>query len=131
PFGDDIDHGQERIAPIQRRTGPADDLHTFDEVHIDQPVCPHIDTIVDIFIEAMPIDHYQDAAIVITCPAETAHAHITVVAVIGHIKTAHTAQNISESTEAKFFDFLRRDSTHRGGGFSQLLLVFRSAVYRG
>jgi hypothetical protein len=125
---DDIDDRKKSVGAIERRTGTADNLHSFDHVYVDQKLVAQHGLAENVIVAAMAVDQYQNAAVPIAQSPKAAYAHEGVIAIVGDVEARHAAQNVGQVAIAVFLDFVGSDNRDRGRRLAGALHVLRRAI---
>jgi hypothetical protein len=120
---DDVDHGEERIAAVERRAGAADHLDVVDGLEIDSELGSEVGRLVDVVVVDVPVDEQQDAVVVVAGSEEAADADVAVVAIVAPVEPADRAERLGERAVAEAADLLARDDGDRRRRFASRLNV--------
>ncbi len=117
--GDHVDHGEERAVAVERRGGPADDLHALEVGRVEPELGADLRLAEHVVVDAVAVDEQQDPAVVVARLAEAARADEAEVAIVGDVDPADAAQNVGQRPVAVAVDLLRGDERHRGRRFDR------------
>ena len=96
-LGDDVDDTKERTRAVQRRARATDDFDPLDQVDVEGKFRADQCTAEDIVIESVAVDEEQHAGVVIAGTRKAAHPKEAVIAVVGDVKAANTAQHVCQA----------------------------------
>ena len=127
--GNDIDDGKKSACTIQRGTRPPHDLNPFDQCDVQRKLGAQLRRVVDVVVEAVPVDQQEDLIVIPTGPGETPHVHVSVVTVIRDVETPHTAQGIRQRPVAEPANLVSSDDGHCGRRLPVALQIHRGAIH--
>ena len=130
--GDDVDVGQHAVAAVERRGRSADHLDARDQVHVEPEIlAEEAVRVVDVVGERVPVEHHQEARVVVAGQRKAAHPDVVIDAVVGGVKPAHAGERFAERAVAVPTDVLRGDNGDVGGRLLERLRVQRGGLHHG
>src|ERR1043165_8348492 len=87
---DHVDDSEEGVVTIERRTGTADDFHSFNQIHVQRKIEAEERRVVNRLVYAMAIDGHKRASTKIAGPVHSPDAKEIITPVSSHIQTAHS-----------------------------------------
>src|SRR5579864_2318648 len=106
-LGNHIDHGKECAGSIQRTAGTSDDFDAVNQIDIELKLAADERAVIDVVVEAMPIEQHQDARVIVSRPGKSTHANIAIIAIVGDIKSPHAAQDVGQGAITTLVDLVR------------------------
>jgi hypothetical protein len=126
--GDHVDHGEEGVGAVERRTGATDDLDALDHVDIDEKFGAEVGLAENVVIDAVAVDEDEQAIVGIAEAAKAAYADETVVAIVGDVEAADGFENVGERAIAVFLYFVGGDYRDGGWGVAGVLHALGGGV---
>ncbi len=87
--------------------------------------------VINVVVQAMAIDHQQNAGVVVAGALHSAHAEVGVIAVIRGVEATQAAEDIAEGSPAMLLDVIRSDDTDRGRSLARIFEMARGAENLG
>ena len=95
PAADNINHPKESIVSIYGGAGTSNKFYSIYKINVHKAIGAEASRVIDRLIHAMAIYQQKCSGTVITKAVKTAHIYIIVFSIIGHIKAADSADEIT------------------------------------